>query len=141
MTTYVVDASIVAKWFFLEEHSEACGQLISAVNQLLAPDLVWSEVGSVLWKRFRRGEITTEETTQLVADFLRMPIETVPAHDLLGSAIEIALATGLTVYDAMYLALAISRGCQMVTADEKLLRLVAKSPYAQTVWHASQLRR
>ncbi len=125
MTTYVVDASVVAKWFFLDEYSEACCQLISVEYQLLAPDLVWSEVGNVVWKRFRRGEITTEEATQLVADFLRMPLEAVSSHDLLGSAIEIALATEITVYDAMYLALAISRGCQVVTANEKLVNALS----------------
>ncbi len=140
MTTFVVDASVMAKWFFPEVHSDACAKLISTHNQLLAPDLIWSEVGNVVWKRFHRGEITTEEATQLIADVLRMPLETVPSQSLLAQAVEIALATGITVYDAIYVALAVTRNCQMVTADEKLVNLLVRTSFSLLVQHVASIK-
>lgn len=57
MTACVVDASVVVKWFFPEEHSLQCLELLSTVDELLASDLVWAEASNVVWKRLVRGEI------------------------------------------------------------------------------------
>ena len=124
MTKYVVDASIVAKWFFPEEYSETCLQLVSSKNRLFAPDLIWNEVGNVIWKRVRRGEISVEEATRLIDDLLQMPLETQTSRDLMSIAIQISLSVGITVYDASYLALAMTHQFKMVTADEKLVRVL-----------------
>jgi predicted nucleic acid-binding protein len=139
MTAYVVDASVAAKWFLSEEHSERCQKLLSANCQLLAPDLIWSEVGNVFWKRFRRGELVAEEAIDLIADFVRMPFEIVPSQNLLDLAARIALFMDITVYDALYVALALDRGCEMVTADEKLVKVLAGTSLELVVRHVSTL--
>lgn len=139
MSDYVVDASVAAKWFFPEEHSESCQILHSGNCRLFAPELIWSEVGNIFWKRFRRSEITAEEASQLAADFSRMPIETDSTHGLLEAAVEIALATSITVYDAMYVSAAIRRQCQLITADEKLGLALANAPLSETIRHVSTL--
>ena len=140
MSLYVVDASVVAKWFFPEEHSAACMQLLTPDNKLIAPDLMWSEVGNVVWKRSRRGEITSDEVTQLIADLLRMPLETHPTHGLIEAAVEIALGTGITVYDAVYLVLAINHNCQLITADEKLVNGLMNTPFQNWITSISAIR-
>ena len=43
-----------------------------------------------------------------------------PITTLIEPAFEIALATGRTVYDSIYLALATALDCKLVTADKKL---------------------
>jgi predicted nucleic acid-binding protein len=139
MSDYVIDASVAAKWFFPEEHSELCQNLLSENCQLMAPELIWSEVGNIFWKRFRRGEITAEEASQLASNFSQMPIETDSTHELLTPAVEIALSTGITVYDAMYVSAAIRRGCPLVTADEKLNIVLANTPFSGAVRHISTL--
>jgi predicted nucleic acid-binding protein len=40
--------------------------------------------------------------------------------DLIANAFEIALNTQRTVYDCLYVALATSQGCQLMTDDRKL---------------------
>jgi predicted nucleic acid-binding protein len=45
-------------------------------------------------------------------------------------AFNIADRTGRTVYDCMYLALAVRVDGQMVTADERLVNSLANSPWA-----------
>ena len=140
MKTYVVDASVVAKWFFPENHAEASRRLLSGRRRLLAPDLVWGEFGNVVWKRVGRGEITGEEAAGIVGDFLRLPLEVVPTGPLLPAALELALSTGRTVYDCLYLALAIDRGCSLVTGDERLVNALENTPLAGRLLAVSGVR-
>ena len=44
-------------------------------------------------------------------------------------ALQLAVAHGMTAYDACYVALAQRNGIPLVTADEKLVRLLAGTPY------------
>lgn len=140
MMMLVVDASVVAKWFFPEDHSAESRRLLSTGRALLAPDLLWSEVGNIVWKRVRRGELESEEAAQVVADLIRMPLSITSTQVLLASALEIAIATDRTVYDCTYLALAIDRKCRFVTADERLVNALARTPFAGHVRHVAKLR-
>jgi predicted nucleic acid-binding protein len=140
MIDFVIDASVAAKWFFPEEHSKNCQNLLSENCRLIAPELIWSEVGNIFWKRFRRAEITAEEASRLTTDFSQMSIETDSTHALLETAVEIALATGATVYDAMYVSSAIRHECPLITADERLVVALAKTPWSEIVQHVSTLK-
>ena len=133
MTTLVVDASVAAKWFFEEDHSDAAIRLISPRRRLLAPDLIWAEVGNVIWKRARRNEITEDDARGIIADLLRMPLEITSTATHLPLAIELAMSTGRTVYDSLYLALAIERRCRLITADDRLLKSLAATPLARHI--------
>ena len=64
----------------------------------------------------------------MVADVGRVAVETVPCRTLAADAYALAIASGRTVYDAMYLALAVRLDTQMITADESLTSAVAAMP-------------
>jgi predicted nucleic acid-binding protein len=49
-----------------------------------------------------------------------LPLTYYGATDLLMVAFQIALNTQRTVYDCLYVALAVSKGCQLMTDDRKL---------------------
>ncbi len=140
MTTLVVDASVVAKWFFSEEHSSSARRLLSPRRSLAAPKLIWSEVANITWKRVRRGEMNADEAAELVADLLRLPLDVAPTEGLLAPALELAIATDRTVYDCLYLALAIDRKCRLVTADERFVNALSSTPFAKHVRHVTKLR-
>ena len=55
----------------------------------------------------RRGELTVKDGQQLASDISGIAVETVPTRGLMIDAQALAITTGLTVYDAMYLALAV----------------------------------
>lgn len=133
MSDWVIDASVAAKWFFPESHSARSIAILSPRNLLLAPDLILPEFGNVVWKRARRSEISTDEAAEIMADFLRMPLVIVPSSTLMNVALDLALATTRTVYDCTYIALAIDRGCRMLTGDEKLAIALRGGPYAKYV--------
>jgi predicted nucleic acid-binding protein len=115
----VVDASIVVKWLLPEVHSAPARRVLAEGNDLFAPDLLWAELGNVLWKKSRAGEVTAEEARDLLRDLRRFPISTVPSFGLIGSALDIATRFGRSVYDCLYLALAMSRRCRIVCQAEE----------------------
>jgi predicted nucleic acid-binding protein len=116
----VIDASVAAKWFIPEELSTEARSLLTAEYQFLAPDLLWAELGSILWKKHRRQEIDKRTATRVLRDFSRVPIEFHASERSVEAALELAIGHGVTVYDGLYLALAASQGCHVVTGDRGL---------------------
>jgi predicted nucleic acid-binding protein len=128
VSAFVVDASVVVKWFIPEIHSDAARRLLTLPHEYLAPDLLFAETANTMWKKIRRGELTAEHGRQLVEDIGRVAVETVPCRVLAVDAHELANATGRTVYDSLYLALAIRLKTRMLTADERLAAAVTAFP-------------
>jgi predicted nucleic acid-binding protein len=130
MSVFVVDASVVVKWFVPEVHSDAARRLLKLPHRYLAPDLLFAETANAIWKKVRRTELTGEQGQEIVRDIGRIAVESVPCRALAGDAFAIANATGRTVYDALYLALAIRLETRLLTADERLGAAVAAIPLA-----------
>jgi predicted nucleic acid-binding protein len=128
VSVFVVDASLVVKWFVPEVHSEAARRWLDASHDYIAPDLVFPEAGNAIWKKIRRGELNEDEGQRLVADISAVGVEAVSMRALLPDAHALAVATGITVHDAMYLTLAVRLVTQMITGDDRFARKLAKHP-------------
>jgi predicted nucleic acid-binding protein len=132
---YVVDASVAAKWYFQEEHSDRAEALLEQSNEILAPGLLAVEIANLVWKRARRGEITEVHADRIAAALRQVPLEIRPTAELVTAALPLALHRGLTLHDAFYVALAIKSGCPLVTGDRKLYDLLRGGPLADhAVW-------
>ena len=118
--TAVVDASVAVKWFLPEPHGEAALHLLREDHRLVAPDLLFPEVGNALWKRVRRREAKVREAAAALDALVAIPLEVYPSQPMMPAAFEIACTMGRTVYDSVYLALAVLKECPLVTADRKL---------------------
>lgn len=132
MSDLVVDASVAVKWFLPEIHGEAALRLLEGQYTLRAPDLIFSEFGNVLWKRFRKGQISRKEAIVTTEALLALPLQVESSQSLIPAALEIACSAHRTVYDSLYLAVAIAHQCRVVTADSKLhnaLKRGALSPH------------
>ena len=128
MSVFVVDASVVIKWFLPEVHSEAARRLLEQDHEYLAPDLLFAETANTIWKKMRRGELSPGQGERLVTDLGTIAVETVPVRTLASDACSLAATTGRSVYDALYLALALRLDTQMITADERLVSALAANP-------------
>ena len=131
MTHLVVDASVVIKWFIPEVHSEAAARLLEVDATFSAPDLLIAELGNTLWKKVRRGELTAREASVIATTPL--PIETVALPPLLPAALAIALVSARTVYDSLYLALALALDAQLITADRKFHAAISASGFRDSI--------
>ncbi len=134
MSRLVADASVLAKLYFPEEFSERAEAALRAGRAtLLAPDLVYAELASVAWKRRRRGEIDEKAALTIIAEALTLPIEVQQSGELIERALGLAIETGQTVYDCLYLAVAIAERAVLITADERLARAILAGPFAKYV--------
>ncbi|MFZ5863659.1 MAG: type II toxin-antitoxin system VapC family toxin [Nitrospirota bacterium] len=133
MSRYVVDASVAAKWFIPEVHSDAALRLFEGDHSLAVPDLFLAEFGNILWKKTRLGDITRDEGREILKAIKIVPFDIVSSAPLLDPAFEIAVGLGRTMYDSVYIALAVLEGCPLVTADRALCRVIKTTPFAQNV--------
>ena len=118
---YVLDASVMIKWFIPEIYWEQASRLQSyPESSLHMPDFAQLECTSILSKKVRRKEIKIEEANQIQALLLQMPVQMHPWQDLLLDAGQVAHETYRSVYDCVYLVLAKQINGKMVTADKKL---------------------
>jgi len=128
VSVFVVDASVVVKWFVPEIHSGAARRWLDSSHEFVAPDLLFAEVGNAVWQKVRRDEVRADDAHRLVADLTRVAVDGVPTRALLSDAVALALHVGITVYDAMYLTLAVRLEVEVVTGDNRLARKVADRP-------------
>ena len=130
----VVDANVVIKWHVAEVHTDAALRLLrDDAPELDVPDLVFPEVGNILWKKVRRGDLTEEEARRIARLVAAAPLTVHPSASLLEAALEIAMRTGRTVYDSQYVALSVQIGCRLVTADEKLYNALKDGPLGTNI--------
>lgn len=118
---YVIDTGVVLKWSVpSEEHSDDALRYLNTGVELHAPELLLAEATNVLWKKVSRKELTPDDAENLAMDVMQSAITFHPMVKLILPALELAIATGRTGYDSMYLALARDLGVPMVTADRRL---------------------
>ena len=125
MSEWVVDASVAAKWFVAEPHSDAARRLLDCGDALHAPDYFLLELDSTVSKWVRRSLISTLEARITRSEFSNLPVKLYPFADLRGEAFEIALETKSSSYDCLYLALSIRLAAPMITADRRFFDNIA----------------
>ena len=138
MTRLVVDASVAVKWVLKEAESDSARRIVDQA-ELLAPDLLWAELGNVLWRRQRSGDLSLMDARGMLLTLRDFPVQTHSMFPLLPLALEIALAIGHSIYDCIYLALADREDCRVVTADRRLQNAVASGPMAASVMGLSEV--
>lgn len=81
-----------------------------------------AEVGNGLLMALRRGRLTPDSLPGILAELSVLPVtvDDAGAQDAWADPLAQALATGLTLYDALYLELARRRGLPLGTFDAAL---------------------
>ena len=79
----------------------------------------------------RRGDL--EEIYEIVNAITALPMIIESSKPIMPLAVSIAMQSGITVYDAMYVAIARIYETQMITADKKLTDALAKTDFKKDV--------
>lgn len=125
--TFVVDASVGVKLFLDETGSVEAERLFALLGRepphvIAVPDLFFIECANVFRSRAHRRLMTAERAREAFAILRSFPLQTVSSSEIAPVALDLALAHGLSMYDATYAALAERLGVPLVTADGKLAR-------------------
>jgi len=115
----VADASVLAA-FLLKEGGWK--KLARYLELAISVDFVAKEVANAIWKAHLRGMLSKENAEKayaLLKSMLERNLELADELDYLDRAVEIVLEQGITVYDALYLALAERRSLPLATLDIK----------------------
>ena len=123
---YVLDASVIAKWFLPEEDSSLAAEFKKGFAQgayeIACPDLLLYEFTNLL--RYNPA-ITDKESEEMLRNLFDLQIYlVVPQLNHLIEAERLAREHDISVYDAIYLAVAKELGFTLVTADKKLYERV-----------------
>jgi len=125
---YVLDASVVVKWFSgrgeadLDKALKLREEILEGSCSVYVPDLLFYELSNVL--RYHPGS-APEDVGEAVASLFDMGFQPRrPAEESLFRAVELGFEHNVTVYDAAYLALAEIEDCTLVTADLKFYERV-----------------
>ena len=123
MSRLVIDCSVTMAWCFEDECDAYADSSLAALASAEARvPSVWSlEVANVLLVAERRDRIAPADSTRFVQLLAELPI--VVEHDdrrrTQGAVLDLARRTGLSVYDASYLDLAMRLGVPLATRDDQ----------------------
>ena len=132
--TVVVDASVAVMWYLPQSQSEQAIGLLGSGHDLVAPELLRLEVASALLRAFRRGELSGEETTEVIHSLLPDAVRLLPSRaGQAGAPLEIAIEHGGSIYDAVYIALARSLDAPISTNDTEMAATAEKSGVPATL--------
>jgi len=130
----ILDTSVIIKWYrqgeLLADRALALRDaFLDGRVMLTVPSLVAYELSNVL--RFKR-DLATEDVQAAVESLYRMGLEWIPPSSAaICRAVELARACETTVYDATFAALGETLNATFVTADGRLARQLAGSPYVR----------
>ncbi|MEX0568571.1 MAG: type II toxin-antitoxin system VapC family toxin [Candidatus Njordarchaeota archaeon] len=126
---FVIDTSVVVKWFIPEDYSDIALMLLEKYKNreiiLYAPDSMKIEFANVIRKYYVRGAISEAIMSEIMNAMKKIPIGFIALDwNTIIEATKLAIKYNLTVYDAYYLAIAKKSKIQIITADEKFYNAV-----------------
>lgn len=125
--TFILDASVAAKWFFEEEMTEQSlpfkRRLELQEIRIVVPEFFYSEVANLCWKRVRKKQIPVDKAIARLGLLMDLPFEAYSDRELSDVALEHSLRFAIPVYDGLYLALAEIYAAPLITADKALFQV------------------
>jgi predicted nucleic acid-binding protein len=127
----VLDSSVTLAWFLPDESKDGTDIVLDRVTTAgaIAPSLWPIEVGNAFLVAQRRGRISQAERMQAFGFLGLLPIDIDAATGAHAWTQSLALAEqhGLTLYDALYLELAIRQRLPLASLDQQLRRAATEA--------------
>ncbi len=120
----VIDASVALSWLFEDELDDFATQSAERVMRetALVPAIFPAEVANALLFAARKARVAESDVRGALDRIAELPIRVASTGLTLAEEMELAQRHGLTIYDAMYLALAKRHRTALYTRDNALLR-------------------
>ncbi len=119
----VLDASLALAYVMPDEDSDAAQQIMMRIEDVpaLAPTIWIYELASGLRAGQVRGRLTSDMADSVMATLTELHIEF--EHPNGPRLMELSRTTGLTVYDASYVALCLQHQLPLASLDRRLVQV------------------
>lgn len=119
----VVDTNVIAYLLLgtapFADEARGC---LEIVTRPMAPGHWEAELANVLWMAVRGGVLAAQEGSRRLALARQLGVESVATTTLCQGALLRSLASGIAVYDTLFVELALRARCPMVTFDKAVLK-------------------
>jgi predicted nucleic acid-binding protein len=131
----VVDTSVVIKWFVEEEDFEHARRIVETPLQRLAPELVIVEAANVIQRKMRVRQLDSTQATFAVRQVQYFFDDLVSSAELIRPAFELSKKLDHSVYDCMFLTLALMEDDRkLVTSDLKFIDKASAAGFGEKIW-------
>lgn len=121
----VIDASVIIAALAPDELLERALDMLApyAAGGAFVPSIWPVEVANALATKQRRGALSLQTALDVWQLAMEMPVTVIETtrENISTDILPLALAHGLSIYDALYLHLALGRGIPLLTFDRKLI--------------------
>jgi predicted nucleic acid-binding protein len=136
MSHRVIDASVAIKWVVDERHTEEAVKLLDPSHPIHAPELLHIEIDNYCARQVKSGKLLENEANAHRRLIRTAPLQIHSYAPNADSAFEISSLLRHSIYDCVYLALAVSIDGQMVTADRRFYDLASTAFDDHLLWIA-----
>jgi predicted nucleic acid-binding protein len=113
----VIDASALTCFIMMEYGYE---KIADYIKDSISVDHIVKEVGNAIWKACIKNYITKDDALKRFLNLIKLTkyvIKLVNEIDLIEKASEIAIKSKITLYDSIYIALALKEKAKLLTLD------------------------
>ena len=119
----VVDTNVVAYLLFgTEGFVDEAKTCFNAASIVIAPAHWEVELTTVVWMAVRSGILAPEEGPVRLSLARRLGIESIGTATLCQGALLRSVASGIAVYDTLFVELAARTGCPLLTFDKAVIK-------------------
>ena len=120
----VLDSSVIAALFFPEQYSSWAENIVKKAEILYTVDIAYAEVMNVAWKRISLLKEAEKDIILSLDDaigFINEVCTVIETKKLFKQAINIAVNNKITVYDALFIALAKKKKTKLASLDKQII--------------------
>lgn len=117
----VIDTNVIAYALLpVEPDGTAARLALARSGRIVVPDLLRAELVNVLWQWVRLRDVSPDEARAMLEDADALLDDVVSASTVWVEALRLAVDTGHSAYDTLFVALARRRGTAVITFDQRL---------------------
>jgi predicted nucleic acid-binding protein len=121
--TAIADTNVMAYFLLATPAFYAESERFWNRTPLVAAPAHWqAEFANLIWIALRHKVITPRDVNEKLSLAELLPINSMEVAPLWRGALELSIASGVAVYNTLFVELATQQGCRLVTFDKGVLR-------------------
>jgi predicted nucleic acid-binding protein len=119
----VVDTNVVAYYLLgTEPYAYEASEFWRSLDEPIAPAHWQAELANVLWMAVKTGALAPQDGHRRLDFASRLRIRAIPIGVLWQAALALAVESGISAYDTLFVALARRRNVRLATFDRQLIK-------------------